>query len=173
MPRSILHVLLVLVLVYRLPLHCACRRNGADAAVVRILISAHKAACLVPDDMGRLPLHYALSNGADPEVIHALLSAHPKSARGVDNLGWTPLHVACASASPIGVIAALLHAYPDACIMRTDEKGSTPRRCVGKNRKDRKDVLRMLLKAEHAFDRSFVAPARPLLLMENHEVVLV
>lgn len=123
--------------------------------------------------MGRLPLHYALSNGADSSVIHALLSVHPKAAMGVDSLGWTPLHVACATGSPAGVIAALLHAYTDASIMRTAEKGSTPRRCLGKSVKDRKEIVRLLLEAERNFDRKFVAPQRPILLTENHGVVLV
>lgn len=157
----------------RLPLHCACRRAWADPEVIGILIAAHKAGCLVPDDLGRLPIYYALNSGASSTIIHLLLSAQPESARGVDLSGWTPLHVACAVGST-GAIRALLQIYPEAAILRTD-KGSTPAMCLSKTMADRQEMKDRLKEARVQFDATFVNPlvARKTLLAENHDAVLV
>jgi hypothetical protein len=158
----------------RLPLHCACRRANPDPAVVRFLLGAHKGACLVPDDLGRLPLHYALSNRADSTVIHLLLTAHPESARGVDLKGFTPLHVACASDSPLGVVRALVGLCPEASVLRTD-KGSTPGKCLSQTAANRHEIKEILREARHQFDATFVNPlaTRKILLADNHDAVLV
>lgn len=158
----------------RLPLHCSCRRVRADPAVIGLLLAAHKAACLIPDDLGRLPIHYALSNGADPQVIQLLLKAQPESARGVDLNSWTPLHVACAVGSSISEIRALLQVYPEAAIMRTD-KGSTPAKCVRKMAANRQEIKDLLKEARQQFDATFVNPlaTRKPLLADNHDAVLV
>jgi Ankyrin repeats (3 copies) len=190
----------------RLPLHCACRRpmgsssastnnNSKNndtsanhhhphyaAAVIALLLRAHPAACLVPDDLGRLPLHYALSNnnGADATIVHMLLSASPESARGVDAASWTPLHVACANAgstttASIGIVQALLHLHPAAAIWRTD-KGSTPSQCLSATARDRDAIRQALKEARRAFDATFVNPLanpRILVLADNTDAVLV
>jgi hypothetical protein len=140
----------------RLPLHCACRRTQADPAIVALLIKAHRAACLVPDGIGRLPIHYALSNGADSIVIHMLLTSQPESAKGIDLYGWSPLHVACANGNS-GAIVALLQIYPDAVIFRTN-KGSTPAMCLSETMENRLEIKSMLRRARRQFDSNFVNP---------------
>lgn len=158
----------------RLPLHCTCRKARADPQVVRMLIAANPSAVLVPDNLGRLPIHYALSNsGKDSLVIHALLSSNKASARGVDNAGWTPLHVACASGCSVGVIIALLEQFPEACIMRTNERGCTPSQCLKRNTPDRLRIKHVLKDAQKKFDASFVSPSTPVLLQEDHGVMIV
>ena len=161
----------------RLPLHCACRRRDslADAEIVRNLINAYPAGCLVPDDLGRLPVHYALSNGAPPHIIHMLIQANPKAARGVDNRGWTPLHVACSAGASVSVISALLHECPEAVVLHT-KKGSTPIQCLPNTMPDRHRVKQLLKEARIEFDSSFISPLnenRKTLLQDNHDVVLV
>lgn len=142
----------------RLPLHCACKRANADPLVIAVLVKAHKNACLVPDSLGRLPLHYALSNGTDATIIYLLLRSHPDSAKGVDLYGWTPLHVACSTGNK-GAIAALLQIYPEATFARTD-KGSTPLLCLSKTVEDRSEVKQMLKSARKQFDSSFNNPMK-------------
>jgi Ankyrin repeats (3 copies) len=181
----------------RLPLHCACRRpmssthststnkNDDDhphyaAAVIALLLRAHPAACLVPDDLGRLPLHYALSNGADATIIHLLLRVSPESARGVDAASWTPLHVACAVGASLGMVQALVHLHPAAAIMRTD-KGSTPMQCLRSSAttatRDKEAIRQVLRDARRAFDATFVNPlANPRILVlavDHADAVLV
>jgi Ankyrin repeats (3 copies) len=188
----------------RLPLHCACRRpmsstnrsrnnstnkNDDDhphyaAAVIALLLRAHPAACLVPDDLGRLPLHYALSNGADATIVHLLLSVSPESARGVDAASWTPLHVACAApGASLGIVQALVHLHPAAAIMRTD-KGSTPIQCLAAAAatttaaaRDQEAIRQVLRDARRAFDATFVNPlANPRILVlavDHADAVLV
>jgi hypothetical protein len=141
----------------RLPLHCACRRTRADPLVIRILLHWHRAACLVPDDLGRLPLHYALSNGAEAPVVHALLSAGPAAARGVDSTGWTPLHVATAGGASVAVVRALLELNPEAVVMRTD-KGSTPLETMDRSAPHFMDVMILLRRFRKEFDATFNSP---------------
>jgi len=56
----------------RSPLHCACHKKY-DPRVVAFLVQQNKDLGLVPDSLGHLPIHDALSNGADPAVILAPL----------------------------------------------------------------------------------------------------
>jgi ankyrin repeat protein len=140
----------------RLPLHCACKRANADPMVISVLITTHKNACLVPDNVGRLPLHYALSNGADATIIYMLLSSHPDSAKGVDLYGWSPLHVACSVGNKRAIVA-LLQIYPEATITRTD-KGSTPLLCLNKTMEDRNEVKQLLKAARQQFDSKLPNP---------------
>jgi Ankyrin repeats (3 copies) len=162
----------------RLPLHCVCRRRESTndcSDIVRDLINAYPAGCLVPDDLGRLPIHYALSNGAPAHVIHMLLSANPKAARGVDNRGWTPLHVACSAGASLSVIQALLQECPEAVVLHT-KKGSIPIQCLPNNMSDRHKAKQLLKEARIEFDSNFVSPMnenRKTLLHDNHDVVLV
>lgn len=175
----------------RLPLHCICRRSILSSIdknhstsicelsnVMRNIINAYPAGCLVPDDLGRLPLHYALSNNAPDEIIHLLLSANPKAARGVDNRGWTPLHVACSTVgTSINVIVSLLQECPEAVVLHT-KKGSTPIQCVSSqyNAHDRMKIKQVLKNARREFDLNFRCPLnenRKTLLHDNHDVVLV
>ena len=157
----------------RLPLHCACKRTSSDPLVIAVLIHAHKNACLIPDSMGRLPLHYALSNGADTTIIYLLLSSHPDSAKGVDLYGWSPLHVACSVGNKPAIIA-LLQIYPEATITRTN-KGSTPLSCLSKTMEDRCEVKQLLKAARQQFDSTFANPltAPRILLHSDTETFLV
>jgi ankyrin repeat protein len=151
----------------RLPLHCACRRSKADPAVVKLLLQHHDRACIEPDALGRLPLHYALSNGACGAVLHLLLTSHPEAARGVDQNGWTPLHVACQVGSSTGIVTVLLHEYPESCVLRTS-RGSTPLQCLASNgNKHRDEVREMILEARRKVNASFVQLPKPLLLGNN------
>lgn len=92
---------------------------------MKLLLNAYSRACVIPDSLGRLPLHYALSNGADHQVVHLLLDANPDSTRGVDDKGWTPLHVACSVGASSSVVARLLELNPEAVFYCT-ERGSSP-----------------------------------------------
>lgn len=142
----------------RLPLHCACKRASADPSVVAILINAHKSACLVPDSMGRLPLHYALSNGADATIIYMLLSSQPDAAKGVDLSGWSPLHVACSVGNKRAIIS-LLEIYPEATFARTDN-GSTPLLCLSKTMQNRDEVKQLLKATRQQYDTTFANPLK-------------
>lgn len=113
----------------RLPLHCACRRPGATLALIEPLVRAFPDACLVPDALQRLPLHYALTNGASVQVILYLLQVHPQAARGVDIHGYTPLHVACAQLADLAIIHCLVELYPQAVVMASTS-GITVRHCL-------------------------------------------
>jgi Ankyrin repeats (3 copies) len=157
----------------RLPLHCACRRSPADPSIIAMLLQSHRAACLVPDAHGRLPIYYALSNRADSTIIHMLLSAQPDSAKGVDEHGWSPLHVACATGNH-GAIGALLQLYPEAVILRTD-KGSTPSMCLSKTMEGRDEIKGALRRARQQFDAQFVNPLtrRNMPLIEAADVAMV
>ena len=134
----------------RLPLHCACKRANADPLAVSVLLTANKSACLVPDNVGRLPLHYALSNGADETIIYLLLNSYPDSAKGVDLYGWSPLHVACSVGNKRAIVA-LLQIYPEAAVTLTD-KGSTPLLCLNKKMDDRNEVKQLLKAAWQQYD---------------------
>jgi Ankyrin repeats (3 copies) len=142
----------------RLPLHCACKRSAADPEIIALLIKAHGAACLVPDSVGRLPIHYALSNGASTAIIHLLLAAQPDSAKGVDLNGWCPLHVACSVGNKDAIIA-LVQIFPEATFFRTTH-GSTPTMCLSKATDDRDEVKRLLKAARQRFDATFVNPMK-------------
>jgi ankyrin repeat protein len=122
-----------------------------------LLLEAYPHAALVPDSLGRLPLHYALSNGADPRIVHALLTRAPDACRGVDGKGWTPLHVACSVGAGCGVIQALVEANPDAVVFRTS-KGSTAASLLPPGCPDRAGIKDMLKRARIDFDRAFVNP---------------
>lgn len=160
----------------RLPLHCACRRRPAlDIQVLKALLQAYAPACLVPDDLGRLPLHYALSNGASQSVVQLLLQTHPQAAQGVDNRGWTPLHVACSTGASLSIIQSLIQLYPEAVILHT-KKGSTPVNCLPKDVPDRQKIKQLIKNAREEFDKTFVDPLntnRKTLLEDNHDVLLV
>jgi ankyrin repeat protein len=140
----------------RLPLHCACKNANVDPSVIAVLIKVHNSACLVPDNVGRLPIHYSLSNGADTTVIFLLLNSHPDSAKGVDLNGWSPLHVAC-SVGNKRAIAALLEIYPEATFSRTD-KGSTPILCLSKTMENRNEVKQMLKAARQQYEATVTNP---------------
>lgn len=157
----------------RLPLHCACKSATADPTVISVLIKAHRSACLVPDNVGRLPIHYSLSNGADATIIYLLLNSHPDSAKGVDLNGWTPLHVAC-SVGNKRAIAALLQIYPEATFTRTD-KGSTPLLCLSKTMENRNEVKQMLKAARQQYESNVSNPLKTqrLPVLSNAESFLV
>ena len=106
-------------------------------------------------------------------IVHLLLTAHPNAAKAVDVYGWTPLHVACAAGASQGIIVALLHAYPEACIMRTEGKGSRPAQCLPKECEKREEIKTMLRLAREKFDKDFVNLPQPLLLNDNDSAVLV
>lgn len=112
---------------------------------------------MVPDNLGRLPLHYALSNGADPLIVNALVEKAPDACRGTDNRGWTPLHVACSVGATLPVIERILELYPEAVVFRTD-KGSSPSALIPKECSFRAEVREILKQARLDFDRDFVNP---------------
>ncbi|KAL7561736.1 hypothetical protein ACA910_010948 [Epithemia clementina (nom. ined.)] len=137
----------------RLPLHCACRcrppnsdnhnhnSSSAHLEIVTCLVQAYPQACLIPDALQRLPLHYALTNqdsnfflndddGDDGDrLIHYLLQVHPEAARGVDIRGFTPLHVACAQLASPALIGRLLDYHPAALYGRL-HNGSSVTQCL-------------------------------------------
>jgi ankyrin repeat protein len=125
--------------------------------VVNLLLEAYSHAALIPDSLGRLPLHYALSNGADPSIVNALLRRAPDACRGVDGKGWTPLHVACSVGAGLPVIQALVEMYPEAVVFRTS-KGSSPAALLPPNCSDRAEIKDMLKQARVNFDRVFINP---------------
>jgi hypothetical protein len=125
--------------------------------VVQLLLEAYSQAALIPDSLGRLPLHYALSNGADPVIVNALLRQAPDACRGVDGKGWTPLHVACSVGAGFPVIQALVDIYPEAVVFRTD-KGSSPAALLPAGCSNRTEIKHMLKQARVNFDRVFINP---------------
>jgi hypothetical protein len=150
----------------RLPLHCACRTT-ADPALIQMLLMADAdyisvenssavkqqlvSACLQPDELGRLPLHYALSNGAVPETIEHLLGAGAAAAQGEDGRGWTPLHVAASVGCSLAVMQQIYSAYPPAVLQRTI-LGSTPLQCLNKTvllREQLKEFLKEAMAKEY------------------------
>eukprot|EP00527_Entomoneis_sp_CCMP2396_P002780 CAMPEP_0198147040 /NCGR_PEP_ID=MMETSP1443-20131203/33062_1 /TAXON_ID=186043 /ORGANISM="Entomoneis sp., Strain CCMP2396" /LENGTH=249 /DNA_ID=CAMNT_0043811193 /DNA_START=23 /DNA_END=772 /DNA_ORIENTATION=+ len=127
----------------RLPLHCACWA-GSSPQIIQFLIEQYEDACVTPDSLGRLPLHYALTtaaNGggnADFTTVQTLLKANPRAARGQDKEGITPLYVACCAGASVEIIELLLKAYPEAVwTLHNNNKGTTssqhncliPRKC--------------------------------------------
>jgi ankyrin repeat protein len=102
----------------KLPLHLACQ-CAAEPGVISLLLQADelasqssflgKAAILVKDQEGRIPLHYAVSN-ISSEVVKLLLEADSakKTIRIWDRYGSLALHFACRSNAPPDVIRRLL-----------------------------------------------------------------
>ena len=149
----------------RLPLHCLCRKPHQHVlGTVQWMLQEYPHACLVPDALERLPLHYALSNGAPWSWIQALLLVQPKAAQGVDIRGFAPLHVACAHGASPAIIRLLLQAYPEAVWIQS-KSGISIRHCLspssptsgGKSRNDRRQILQMLQEARR---RSRGPPSR-------------
>jgi len=113
----------------RLPLHCACRKR-ASLEILTCLVQTAPEACLVPDALNRLPLHYALSNGADPAVVRLLLRGPNRAAAESRDLhGFTPLHIAGASGASPTVIRLLLQAHAPAVWVES-KSGFTVAQCV-------------------------------------------
>mmetsp|Transcript_7697 Transcript_7697/g.11056 ORF Transcript_7697/g.11056 Transcript_7697/m.11056 type:complete len:237 (+) Transcript_7697:25-735(+) len=111
----------------RLPLHIACRKN-ANIDVIRVLMATNSKAALEADNLGRLPLHYALSNGIQDDAIDILMG-ESNAARGIDKRGWIPLHVACQTGSSTRIVKTLLAAYPEGIFERTN-KGTDAFECI-------------------------------------------
>lgn len=75
------------------PLHLAAMCK-ASAAVTRSLVVANLQSAQAVDDLGRLPLHFAVANGAPLESIQLILQAHPGAPAAKNRRGVTPLDIA-------------------------------------------------------------------------------
>mmetsp|Transcript_21229 Transcript_21229/g.30030 ORF Transcript_21229/g.30030 Transcript_21229/m.30030 type:complete len:237 (-) Transcript_21229:86-796(-) len=137
----------------RLPLHIACRKN-ANIEVIRVLMEKFPKAALEPDNLGRLPLHYALSNGIQDEGIDILMQ-EPNAARGTDRRGWIPLHVACQTGSSTRIVKVLLEAYPEGIVEMTN-KGTDVFECISHAVAPNKfEVAQLLQKAKIEWERNW------------------
>jgi ankyrin repeat protein len=108
------------------------------------LLEHYPAGSLIPDSLGRLPLHYVLSNGANDEIVNMILGKTPTAARANDRKGWIPLHVACSVGASTRVIESLLKAYPEATLIKTN-KGSSAESCMDTHEGTNKNEVYQLL----------------------------
>jgi len=74
--------------------HYACRFNP-PRTIVRHLASLYPQGVMLPDKMGRLPLHHAAKWGCSFRLIDYLLDKDKSAASVKDSLGKTPLHLLC------------------------------------------------------------------------------
>ncbi len=116
----------------RLPLHLACR-SDSSFDVVWSLVKAYDAT-LIPDNMGRLALSYAVRFGASEDVISFLLSTNPLAAQRYDRAGWLPLHLALQNGSSPEIVKMLIDAFP-AATTKTTATGMSPNSIMHMSRK--------------------------------------
>ena len=78
----------------RTPLHLvvSCRKVPVD--IVQSLVTLEQRAVSLPNNCGRLPLHFAIVHRADISVIAALIDAFPAAISFPDSKGLSPLQYA-------------------------------------------------------------------------------
>jgi Ankyrin repeats (3 copies) len=115
----------------RLPLHCAVS-SGCGREIVQFLLESRPASVQVPDDDGRLPLHYCCSRttAATPDlsVVELLVNAWPPSVRMADTDRCLPLHRAVdASCQEMSMDVAryLVQQWPES-VRHRDSHGRLP-----------------------------------------------
>lgn len=95
-----------------LPLQSCIKHKVQDTDLLIAVLTAHPAAAAVPDDHGRITLHYAASRNMVLEFVQALLSAHIEGAKVCDKNGQIPLHLAVTRLDDVPLIQLLLTAHP-------------------------------------------------------------
>ena len=97
------------------------RAVETTVAIHRFLIREFPESISMPDERGRLPIHYAVEN---KWPIGAILDAYPAAASARDPVsGRLPIHYAVQTQWPIG---AILDAYPAAASVRDPVSGLHP-----------------------------------------------
>lgn len=64
------------------------------------------------DNIGRLPLHYALEQKSPIRTVETLLDAFPEAVTIRDSMGRHPLDIVCNKKAPLGVIYKLVRLNP-------------------------------------------------------------
>lgn len=96
-----------------LPLHQAFARNP-DTAKIKELLREYSHGASIPNQFGRLPLHYAVDRSkVNVDAIKLLLSAYPAGANTPAADGVTPYDIALSWGLSREVLRMLLEAAPE------------------------------------------------------------
>ena len=100
-----------------------------DADIYRV-VDLLKAAIMIGDEKGRLPIHFAAAYGASEAALEALSSFCPRSLYAKENTGRSPLHYAMANAhndtSPKVLRFLLKNLDNDSSVDEVDNEGNLP-----------------------------------------------
>lgn len=100
-------------------LHAAFECKAA-CHVIEHVLREHSKDVVMKDELGRLPLHWAVTHCHNQDAVATTLVLKnrailtPEAACTEDSTGKLPLHLAIASRADVRVICALLEAYPAA-----------------------------------------------------------
>jgi len=150
----------------RWPLHLALLK-GASLVIVTYLLAAYPDACLQVDDLGELPLHYAVQY-ADEPTIQAVLNACPQAAAYKTSRSRYPLHLLTANRCSwdqdlqLQTVTSLIQAYP-AALSEPDLQERLPLHSACAVAFPRWDVLKVLIQEY---------PAALLKQEESHKIPL-
>ena len=100
---------------------------------------------MLPDKLGRLPLHLATRQGSPHYIIAALVAAQPKALKVADSEGNLPLHYAILYQSNT-TVQMMIDRYPDACQV-VNHRRRTPLHLACGCRPDDDSILTTLIKA--------------------------
>jgi len=125
----------------RTPLHFAFYKSGNEEQdkskssgnrsdkTVADIVSLLRNATKVPDEKGRLPLHFAAAYGASAPALEALLDLFPRSIETKENMGRTPLHYVMANAhndaSP-NILKFFTENHEESLVDDIDDEGNLP-----------------------------------------------
>jgi hypothetical protein len=131
------------------PLHHACRNQSEENAdLIKYLVEIAPQAVLVPDNVGRCPLHIAVDSQSSEEIVRVLLDADDVKApliKQTKYLKQNALHIALNRGASEGVIKVLLDSDDKKLNVQMRSKVESLPLHIGLEKKAPFSVIEMLL----------------------------
>jgi ankyrin repeat protein/serine/threonine protein kinase len=120
-------------------LHTALQKK-ADAEVISMLIEAFPDTGVDIDDVGNMPLHWALITNCSDGIILELISKYPRSLSQAGENGNLPLHLAAEMKCSSQIVITLLDLYSGACKL-SNSNGDLPLHCALRSGLSRSSIM--------------------------------
>lgn len=109
------------------PLHYAVSAKRLPLNLIQLLDRHSPSSVGLCDELGKLPLHYALEFPRKPssETVQFLVRKYPEALRMSDIHGWLPLHTGVMWKRPYHELVMVMDKYPDS-LRHLDGTGQSP-----------------------------------------------